>query len=49
MAYTKEVMRRRGVFQNNTMRMQGDGALQAADLVEIDRVMARLAPFMKEA
>ncbi len=42
MAFAKEIMRRRGVFKNSRMRMQGDGALDAADLREIDRIWERL-------
>jgi dihydrodipicolinate synthase/N-acetylneuraminate lyase len=43
MAYAKEVMVRRGVLSNNRVRGQTK-PLDAADLREIDRIMARLQP-----
>ena len=45
MAFSKEIMVRRGVFKNNRMRMQGK-ALTAGDLREIDRTWERLQPYL---
>lgn len=45
MAFSKEIMVRRGVFRNNRMRMQARG-LDADDLREIDRVWDRLQPYL---
>jgi 4-hydroxy-tetrahydrodipicolinate synthase len=45
MAFSKEIMVRRGVFKNNRMRLQRN-ALTAADLREIDRVWERLKPYL---
>jgi dihydrodipicolinate synthase/N-acetylneuraminate lyase len=44
MAYAKEVMVRRGVLKNNRVRGQTT-PLDAADMLEIDRIMARLKPY----
>jgi hypothetical protein len=42
MAFAKEFMKRRGIFKNSRMRMQGAGALNPADLREIDRIWERV-------
>jgi 4-hydroxy-tetrahydrodipicolinate synthase len=44
MAFAKEIMVRRGIFKNHRMRMQGAGALNPADMREIDRIWERLKP-----
>jgi len=46
MAFSKEIMVRRGVFRNNRMRMQSKG-LTADDLREIDRVWERIQPYLR--
>ncbi len=46
MAFSKEIMIRRGVFKNNRMRMQAKG-LTADDLREIDRVWERIQPYLR--
>jgi dihydrodipicolinate synthase/N-acetylneuraminate lyase len=48
MAFSKEIMRRRGVFKNHRMRMQAH-PLDADDLREIDRVWERIQPYLKPA
>jgi len=45
MAFSKEIMVRRGVFRNNRMRMQSR-SLDADDLKEIDRVWERVRPYL---
>ncbi len=45
MAYSKEIMVRRGVFRNNRMRMQSRG-LDADDLREVDRAWERIQPYL---
>jgi 4-hydroxy-tetrahydrodipicolinate synthase len=45
MAFSKEIMVRRGVFRNNRMRMQSR-SLDADDLKEIDRVWERVQPYL---
>ena len=47
MAYAKEVMVRRGVLTNNRVRVQTK-PLDAADLREIDLIMARLQPLFTQ-
>jgi dihydrodipicolinate synthase/N-acetylneuraminate lyase len=47
MAYAKEVMARRGVLTNNRVRGQTK-PLDASDLREIDRIMARLQPLLTQ-
>lgn len=46
MAFSKEIMVRRGVFKNNRMRMQSKG-LTRDDLREIDRVWERIQPYLR--
>ncbi len=46
MAFSKEIMIRRGIFKNNRMRMQARG-LTADDLREIDRVWERIQPYLR--
>ena len=45
MAYAKEIMVRRGVFVNNRVRGQSR-PLDAGDMREIDRVYARIEPYL---
>lgn len=45
MAFSKEIMVRRGVFKNNRMRMNPH-SLDADDLREIDRVWERIQPYL---
>jgi dihydrodipicolinate synthase/N-acetylneuraminate lyase len=45
MAYTKEIMIRRGVFSNRRMRLNAK-TLEADDLKEIDRVWERVQPYL---
>jgi 4-hydroxy-tetrahydrodipicolinate synthase len=45
MAYSKEIMVRRGIFKNNRMRMQTN-SLDASDLKEIDRTWERIQPYL---
>jgi dihydrodipicolinate synthase/N-acetylneuraminate lyase len=45
MAFSKEIMVRRGVFKNNRMRMK-PRSLDANDLREIDRVWERIQPYL---
>ena len=45
MAFSKEIMVRRGVFRNNRMRMNPH-ALDADDMREIDRVWERIQPYL---
>lgn len=45
MAFSKEIMARRGVFRNTRMRMQSK-ALNPDDLREIDRVWERIQPYL---
>lgn len=46
MAFSKEIMARRGIFKNNRMRMQSK-ALTTDDLREIDRVWERIQPYLR--
>jgi 4-hydroxy-tetrahydrodipicolinate synthase len=45
MGYAKEIMIRRGVFKNRRMRAQSN-PLDAEDMREIERVWARLEPYL---
>jgi dihydrodipicolinate synthase/N-acetylneuraminate lyase len=45
MAYAKEIMIRRGVFTNRRMRAQSN-PLDEADMLEVDRMWARLEPHL---
>lgn len=45
MAYAKEIMVRRGVLHNNRVRAQAR-PLDAGDMLEIDRVYARIEPYL---
>ncbi|MCS7059923.1 MAG: dihydrodipicolinate synthase family protein [Anaerolineae bacterium] len=45
MAFSKEIMVRRGIFKNNRMRMQAH-PLTTDDLREIDRVWERIQPYL---
>jgi 4-hydroxy-tetrahydrodipicolinate synthase len=42
MAFAKEFMKRRGIFKNSRMRMQGASVLGPADMREIDRIWERV-------
>jgi 4-hydroxy-tetrahydrodipicolinate synthase len=48
MAFSKEIMIRRGIFKNHHMRMQFH-PLQPDDLHEIDRVWERLQPYLSRS
>jgi dihydrodipicolinate synthase/N-acetylneuraminate lyase len=46
MAFSKEIMVRRGVFKNNIMRLNAH-PLDKNDMIEIDRVWERIQPYLK--
>ena len=45
----KEVLVRRGVFENNLMRMPGAVQMDEGDHKELDVIMERLAPLLVES
>ena len=46
MAFSKEIMVRRGIFKNNIMRLNAH-PLDKDDMIEIDRVWERIQPYLK--
>jgi hypothetical protein len=45
MAFAKEIMVRRGVFKNNRVRSRSN-PLDDGDMIEIDRIWARIQPYL---